>query len=66
MICNSKYWLCVWNRAVSGPSAPARKYLRITDDLTSAGLCVTATEIGLTCGPALYPESFSRLHKVQF
>lgn len=64
MICNSKYWPCVWNRVVSGPSAPAWKYLLITDDLTSAGLCVTATEIGLTCGPAFYPESFSRLCKI--
>lgn len=46
------------------PSAPAWKYLLIADDLTSAGLCVTAAEVGLTCGPAFYPESFSRLYKM--
>jgi len=33
-------------------------------DLTSAGLCVTAAEISLTCGLAFYPESFSRLYKI--
>lgn len=64
MICNSKYWLCVWNRTVSGPSAPAWKYLLIMDDLTSAGLGVIATEIYLTNGGAFYPESFSRLEKI--
>lgn len=46
------------------PSAPAWKYLLIADDLTSADLCVTTAEICLTCGPAFYPERFSRLCKI--
>ena len=45
-------------------SAPAWKFVLIADDLTSAGLCVTAAEIDLTCGPAFYPEAFSRLYKI--
>lgn len=45
-------------------SALAWKYLLIADDLTSASLCVTAAEIGLTCGPAFYPEIFSRVYKI--
>lgn len=45
------------------PSAPAWKYLLMAYDLTSAGLCVTAVGIALTCSPAFYPESFSSLYK---